>query len=444
MSSKRNRKQDYIYAELKKHTRCQNPKISVIVPVYKVDQYLTKCLSSIMNQTMEELEIIIVDEGEYDRCREIIDFFQAHDPRIIAPHQKNGGYGASCNLGFRIAKGEYISIIESDDFIEPEMYEEMYYYATKLGADVVKTPYYEYFSDGTRRDCSYRRMINDSVPQNMCFSMKEFGELLQVHASLWSGIYKNSYLKEQNIMFVEAKGAAYVDVGFRIDTLINTNKVAWLDKPYYNYRVDSLGSSTNNFKLTPMLQRWKEEHEKFKKIQDDYDQYFGPQLILDEYLNSVGWLWMIDASKEDYEQISYNLSFINDEMIKTTTRLTKRQKKELLDFKRSPEKFKLLVERYKVKNKIRKGLEKCLNTLANPILLVWLFIGFLTSLCISFAIHENISTFLSGAFDCEFFDAFSILFFIGICCCYFGKIIRKIYFIFLSIHYNRQLRTEEV
>ncbi|MBR1485874.1 MAG: glycosyltransferase, partial [Synergistaceae bacterium] len=190
--------------EIKKHKKWDNPKVSVIVPVYKVEKYLTQCLNSIVNQTMEELEIIIVDEGEKDRCREIIDYFEAHDPRIVAPHQKNGGYGASCNLGFDLAHGEYIAIVESDDWIEPEMYEEMYAYAKALDADVVKTPYSEYFSNGFKRDCNYRKAVSDALPQNTCFSMKEYSKLLAVHASLWSGIYKTEYMKKNNIRFVKA------------------------------------------------------------------------------------------------------------------------------------------------------------------------------------------------------------------------------------------------
>ena len=78
---------------------------------------------------------------------------------------------------------------------------------------------------------------------------------MEIHASLWSGLYRTSYMRENKIQFIQAKGGAYVDVGFRIDTLIHSEKIAWLDKPYYNYRVDSEGSTTNNFKIGPMIYR---------------------------------------------------------------------------------------------------------------------------------------------------------------------------------------------
>lgn len=119
----------------------KQPKVSIIVPVYKVEKYLVQCLDSIVGQTLKDIEIIIVDEGDKDACRYIIDHYEQADKRVIAIHEKNGGYGASVNKGLAIAKGEYIGIVESDDFIAPEMYEEMYNYAKKLDADIVKTPY---------------------------------------------------------------------------------------------------------------------------------------------------------------------------------------------------------------------------------------------------------------------------------------------------------------
>lgn len=340
------------------------PKVSVIVPVYKVDRYLTQCIKSIINQTLKDIEIIIVDEGDQDRCREIIDFFASRDSRIIAPHQKNGGYGASCNYGFEIAKGEYIAIVESDDWIEPEMYEEMYAYAKKLDADIVKTPYSEYFSNGKKRDCCYRKYMADSTPQNSCFSMKDFGEMLEIHASLWSGIYKTEYMRKKHIQFIKAKGGAYVDVGFRIDTLINSDKIAWLDKPYYNYRVDAIGSTTNNFKLSPMIQRWKEAHQKFALIQDDYDKYYGSHLVLDEFLNTLGWIPNIKTSINQIKEINENFSFIKESSINMSKALSQSQKNIILSFKNHPYRYWLKEDLKRKFNdlKIRKLLDKYLST----------------------------------------------------------------------------------
>ncbi len=351
---------------IKKHERSANPKVSVIVPVYKVEKYLVKCIESIINQTLEEIEIIIVDEGEKDRCREIIDFYESADKRIIAPHKKNGGYGASCNLGIGMAKGEYIIIVESDDYIEKEMCEELYDYAKLLDADVVKTPYYEVYNDGYRQNCCYRNKMLNVTPQGKCFSMKEFGSMLEIHASLWSGIYKTEYMKKNNILFVAAKGGAYVDVGFRIDTLINTDKIAWLNKPYYNYRVDSEGSTTNNFKISPMIQRWKEVHESFKKNQSDYDNYYGKYLIRDEYLNTLGWLKTIKYTKQDIENLRYNYSFVTEETVNKTDSLNKEQKEMILAFKQNPKEFFNKIKKEKIKYFFTYKLLNLSTKITNP------------------------------------------------------------------------------
>lgn len=408
--------------ECKEYNSCSSPKVSVIIPVYKVERYLTKCFNSIISQTMKEIEIIIVDEGEQDRCREIIDYFEEHDSRVVAPHKKNGGYGAACNLGIKMARGEYITIVESDDFIEPEMCEEMYNYAKKMNAEVLKTPYYEYF-DGSRRDCSYRNLMADNTPQNGCFSVKQFGELLKVHASLWTGLYETSYIREKNIFFIEAKGAAYVDVGFRIDTLINTDRVVWLDKPFYNYRVDSIGSSTNNFNLSAMIQRWKEEHELFSENQEDYEKYYGPQLILDEYYNTVGWLWLLEASKEQYTQIAHNLSYISEKMVKESPSLNKKQKRDILELKRNPIAFRKKVIKYRMQKKYGEKLIHILDKLSDIKLMNWMFIGFLTITIASLSVYEN-----------KFMFALADLFLIGIGMCFCSKFVRKLLRKFISFH----------
>ncbi len=303
------------------------PKVSVIVPIYKVEKYLVQCIDSILAQTLKDIEVILVDEGDLDACRAICDMYEfgvKKDKRVKTIHEKNGGYGASVNKGFAIATGEYISIIESDDFIEPTMYEEMYNYAKKIGADVVKTPYYEYWdktktSPERKKICSYAKALTKSCPKNKTFSVLDYPQLMGVHASLWSGIYKTSYMKAKNIKFITAKGGAYVDVGFRIDTLINTRKVAWYPKPFYNYRLTNDGSTTNNFNLTVMLERWNEVH---TTIDKEIYRKIGPALYWDEYLNTIGYLFTdYPVTQEQLEMIRQNLQYVDDDIIKRCKKL---------------------------------------------------------------------------------------------------------------------------
>ena len=121
-------------------------KVSVVVPVYNVQKYLKKCLDSIVNQTLKEIEIICVDDGSTDSSGEILDQYAAKDKRVRVIHKKNTGYGNSMNIGFAAATGEYIGIVESDDFAELNMFETLYKVAHKNDLDVVKSSFYFYYS----------------------------------------------------------------------------------------------------------------------------------------------------------------------------------------------------------------------------------------------------------------------------------------------------------
>jgi glycosyltransferase involved in cell wall biosynthesis len=324
---------------MSKTTKRVQPKISVIVPIYKVEKYLVQCIDSIINQTLKNIEVILVDEGDMDACRFICDHYEKADKRIKTIHEKNGGYGASVNRGLDIATGEYISIIESDDFIEPTMYEQMYAYAKKLNADVVKTPYIEYW-DKTKNFpekkqlCPYAHKIAMICPKNKVFSILECPQLMGIHASLWSGIYKTAYLKSKKIKFIEAKGGAYVDVGFRIDTLINTNRIAWLDQPFYNYRLSNDGSTTNNFNLDAMMTRWKEVHKKFRNKKDLYAK-IGPYSVVDEYLNTAGYLFVenFNITEEQIKKMENLFNYIPEEVICKAPDLSQQAKDTMIQVK---------------------------------------------------------------------------------------------------------------
>lgn len=117
----------------------QNALITVIVPVYKAEQYLCACIDSILKQTYKNLEVILVDDGSPDNCPKICDNYARKDSRVKVIHRKNGGAAAAKNTGLDIAQGEYIGFVDSDDTIHPQMYELLYYYAITDGSDMVTT-----------------------------------------------------------------------------------------------------------------------------------------------------------------------------------------------------------------------------------------------------------------------------------------------------------------
>ena len=115
------------------------PKFSIIVPMYNVQPFLSKCVDSILGQTLSDIEIILVDDGSPDKCGEIADSYARKDARIRVVHRCNGGLGPARNSGMEVATGEYIGFVDSDDWIEPEMYEELYAAAKSADADIVFT-----------------------------------------------------------------------------------------------------------------------------------------------------------------------------------------------------------------------------------------------------------------------------------------------------------------
>ena len=116
-----------------------NIKVSVVIPIYNVEKYLRQCLDSVVNQTLKEIEIICVNDGSTDSSPAIINEYAAKDPRIVVIDKANSGYGHSMNCGFDLARGEYIGIVESDDYADPDMFEKLYECAAADGLDVVKS-----------------------------------------------------------------------------------------------------------------------------------------------------------------------------------------------------------------------------------------------------------------------------------------------------------------
>ena len=123
----------------------RRPKVSVLVPVYNVEKYVGMCLDSLLCQTLKDMEIICIDDGSTDNSSAILAEYAKRDSRIIIITKENTGYGASMNLGLSRAKGEYIGIVESDDYALPEMFEQLYIKAQENELEVVKTNYYEVF-----------------------------------------------------------------------------------------------------------------------------------------------------------------------------------------------------------------------------------------------------------------------------------------------------------
>ena len=234
-------------------------KVSIVVPVYNVEKYLKECIESLINQTLQEIEIICVNDGSTDSSLEILNDFASRDYRIHIISKENSGYGHTMNVGFAAAKGEYIGIVESDDYALPNMFETLYLLAKQYDVDMVKSNYYEYSEKNNRLLVNYLK----DVPYNEVICPAETAELFMTSGiCIWSAIYRNTYIKENNITFHETPGASYQDVSFGYVVLLYAKKILCIKDAFLCYRVDNADSSVKSrekvFCVMEEFQRWQD------------------------------------------------------------------------------------------------------------------------------------------------------------------------------------------
>ncbi len=225
------------------------PKVSVVVPIYNVERYLRECVDSILAQTLKDIEVILVDDGSPDGCPKIVDEYAKLDSRVVAVHRKNGGYSKAVNYGISIAKGEYIGIIESDDWIEPDMYEQLLAKAEKHDADIAKGEFCMYNSTiiGRRRNIRFTAgggsIDLDNAPDGV-FTIKDWPEMLGMHASIWSCIYRAEFIKD--IKLPESEAASYQDFPFMVETMCRAKSIVVVKQVMVHWRNEpDQGNSTS-------------------------------------------------------------------------------------------------------------------------------------------------------------------------------------------------------
>ena len=232
--------------------------VSIVVPIYNASKYLDQCLDSIQNQTHKNLEIICINDGSKDNSLEIIQAHAAADPRIVVVDKVNEGYGVGCNTGLGMARGEWFSVIEPDDWIELGMYQDMLDFAAGFEAqlDIVKTPWTDIRNwDDPAKQAPYPSTMQGEIPTSTApITVGDQPKLISMHPSIWSAIYRTEFLRENKIKFPTYPGAGWADNPFLIETMCQAKAIVYLDKPYYNYRCD-LPNSTKNHKTEEAIVR---------------------------------------------------------------------------------------------------------------------------------------------------------------------------------------------
>lgn len=209
-------------------------KLSIIVPVYGVEKYIDKCLNSLVKQSLKEIEIIVVNDGTKDNSQKIVDkYVKKYPDKIKSYIKENGGQGSARNYGLKKATGEYIGYVDSDDFVEKDMYKKLYNKAKENNYDIVVCGNYNVSED-------YQNKNIDAFINNYNTDLENifFGKM-----AVWNKIYKRDILIKNKLEFKEK--VWYEDLAFTLKAIMNSNTFAFIDEPLYDYLIRE-GSTMNN------------------------------------------------------------------------------------------------------------------------------------------------------------------------------------------------------
>lgn len=231
------------------------PVVSLLIPVYNVERYLDQCLQSAQRQTLENIEIICINDGSTDGSLDIMRAYAATDARFKIIDKPNSGYGNSMNRGLDACTGTFVGILESDDFLDSDALEVLSATAEKHAADVVKSDFYLYWSDASNCPKAGAKVKDGEVNERFKWvTAKSAGvyrplNYLQVFflkPSIWSALYRRSFLEENSIRFLETPGASYQDASFNFKVWASAEKVVLVDRAFLHYRQDNEASSVNS------------------------------------------------------------------------------------------------------------------------------------------------------------------------------------------------------
>lgn len=219
--------------------------VSIIVPIYKVEKYLDECVSSLVNQTYSNIEIILVDDGSPDSCPQKCDNWAQKDARIKVIHKVNGGLSDARNAGIDESTGDYMMFVDSDDFVELDMVANLYYCIKKTDADVACCGIYNYIN-GEKSEL-YNRQLKENL--TVFTSLNRLKALLRTatDCAAWGKLYKRTAIR--NSRFV--KGRYNEDVLFLFDLYQSCDRIVYIKRPLYNYRITP-GSVTNTVSTRTM------------------------------------------------------------------------------------------------------------------------------------------------------------------------------------------------
>ena len=310
----------------------RQPQVSIIVPAYNVENYIERCLNSLVNQTFKDIEVITINDGSTDKSLELINKYAKEDIRVSVIDLGDEGVSYCRNLGIEKANGKYIMFVDSDDWIDSNMIEAMYKKAEENNLDLVMCSYIREFKDHSKEkrfnlpeEIIYKEdKVKNELLRKLVGPVKEElsnPEMLDALGTVWGKLYRADILKENKLKFVDLS-----EIGSAEDTLFNIftfnylKKVMFLNKSMYHYWRDNPKSVTSQY--NPKL---KEQRKVFFKYISDFIKENNFEQVFEEALNnrictSVLGLGLIECSKNNkvsgINKIKNIKKIINEEYVR--------------------------------------------------------------------------------------------------------------------------------
>lgn len=266
-------------------------KVSIIVPIYKVEKYINRCIESLIKQTLKDIEIILVDDESPDNCPSICDQFAHSDMRIKVIHKKNEGLGMARNSGLKIATGEFVTFVDSDDFVDIKTYETIYNAAKENKLDVCYFNYCRYTNKKIQSSIkkwdkavffSGKEMTNNFLLDMIGPQLSEKIDI-KFSMSVCMAIYKLDIIKRNNIQFVSEREIASEDLIFHLDYIPYVDKIGYLPNTFYYYFINPSSITTTYSeakynRLIALADKIKNELSKMY-TEDRYMPHYQSQLL---------------------------------------------------------------------------------------------------------------------------------------------------------------------
>ncbi len=230
-------------------------KLSYILPVYKVEKYLDECVQSILSQTMDDYEIILVDDGSPDNCPQICDGYADKYPDIVKVlHKENSGPAATRNLGLRVAKGDYVFFVDSDDYLCADRVKEIYEAAVNFNADVLQTSYFSFKENSGKREAvktsfeTNKLLTHKDMERELCFASSKMRIVFP-----WRHLYRREFLIKNEI-FIDERLRMVEEPPFNLEAFAKAQRFVAVDIPVYCYRIRD--NSLQRQKYVPDYDKW--------------------------------------------------------------------------------------------------------------------------------------------------------------------------------------------